>query len=260
MLRCLYFYSKQDCGGPQLERFRIESSVRIVNRPLNTYKLHGKQRGLVIIFNYVSFDDPTFSHSGGTDKDSANLKYVFQQMNYQVQVCTDLTKRDTLIKLNDITKRDNIDSLVLFFLSHGKSENNFYTHDIGSSLNVNDILFNFSNTNCPGMRGKPKILLFNFGGGNILQSNLKFDSTPKREREVPTDMTIVQASQRGIMSRRSISTGTLFVDSLCKILCEFALTKDIHDIVMETAQLMQNENGTTATYTSIDMTKKFYFM
>ena len=206
----------------------------------------------------MTFDNKDLYRSGAA-RDSENLKTVFEQMNYHVEECTDFTKLDTLKKFNDITKRNDIDSLVLFFLSHGKGVNDFQTKD-GSSLNVTDIMYHFSNTNCPGLRGKPKILLFNFNRVDFKQSNLEYDSVPKRDLELPKDMTIVHASLPNFMAYRSTITGTLFVSSLCKVLCDFAQTKDLNDIVVETSQLMQSENGSTASYTSIDMMKKFYFM
>ena len=256
---CLHFSVKQADIEPLLEDFRIKLSVGEEIRPSNTYRLDKARRGLVGVFNYMKFDDKTLKHRSGASRDSENLKSVFKQMNYLVEVYHDLTETDTLSKLDEITQRVNIDSLILFFLSHGKTVNNFHAKDKGSSVNVYDIMYRFTNTKCPSLKGKPKILLFNYCRGDTLQSTVVRGGGPIIVREVPKDMELVHATLPGIMAIRT-STGTIFVNSLCKVLCESAQTKDLHDIVTETSLLMQKSNGTTASHTSIDMMKKFYFM
>ena len=215
------------------------------------------------IFNYVKFDDKTLTYRNGALKDSVNLKSVFEQMNYVVETFTDLTKNDTLKQLYGITKRVSSDSLVLFFLSHGNGENNFHTKDIGGYVNVHDIMYRFTNGNCPNLKGKPKILLFNYCRGETYQLNrIESDGASAYEQEVPQDMGIVHAAPPRIKALRSPDTGTIFVNNLCKVLCESAQTKDLLDVVTETSRLMQkcDYNGTTASCTFYDMTKKFYFM
>ena len=232
-------------------------------RPIDTYQLGKKCRGLVGVFNYVEFDDKTVNCRFGALEDSKNLMSVFEQMNYLVEPFTDLTKNDTFKQLDEISKRVNSDSLVLFFLSHGNGENNFHTKDIGGSINVHDIMYHFTNSKCPNMTGKPKILLFNYCRGETYQSNrIESDGASSNEQEVPQDMGIVHAAPPRIKALRSPDTGTIFVNSLCKVLCKSAQTKDLHDVVTETSQLMQkcDYNGTTASCTFYDMKKKFYFM
>ena len=275
---CLYLSFLQDNIGPLLNHFYLKVTTEEVDKPPNTYQLNETCRGLVVIFNYMKFDNKSLKHRSGALTDSENLKSVFEQMNYVVEIKPDLTRDVTLANLVDIRQRVDHDSLILFFLSHGKGENTFYTKDAGRSLSVNRIMYHFTNTLCPSLKGKPKILLFNFCRGNSNeQSNLEsdgdqdsdedseqedieIDGNPRIPQEAPKDMDLVHASLPGIMAARSKSTGTIFVNSLCNILCESAQTKDLHDIVTETSKLSQKKGGTTASHTPIDMVKKFYFM
>ena len=59
------------------------------------------------------------------------------------------------------------DSTIVAIMSHGKSGTledgtYIYTKDGRSSLSSEDILRRFNNMNCPLLKGKPKIFLFQF--------------------------------------------------------------------------------------------------
>ena len=64
-------------------------------------------------------------------------------------------------QFRDDERHSSSDSCVVVIMSHGKGDNQFYTHG-GPSIHDEDLLDMFSNVGCPALEGKPKIFIFQF--------------------------------------------------------------------------------------------------
>ncbi|RWS22897.1 Caspase-9-like protein, partial [Leptotrombidium deliense] len=145
------------------------STEFIENKPelkWNTYESTAASIGVCLIINMRDFKLPALKTRKGSEKDVENLETLFKHLKYDVYTHNNL-KRDEIVEvikecLRNKTK--NIDSFVMFVMSHGHkstdSSNYVYGSD-GHMVNA-EWLINFFNENeCPNLRNKPKFLFFN---------------------------------------------------------------------------------------------------
>lgn len=124
----------------------------------DVYEMLSKNRGYCLIFANWSFDDPT-RNVCGPRADSDSLGQVFKQLGFNVKLYPNLNKskiESTLIKISKskiILSQHN--AFVAIFLSHGQ-ENEILARD-SKMVYIDQIIRNFSNKNCEGLIGKPKM-------------------------------------------------------------------------------------------------------
>lgn len=56
---------------------------------------------------------------------------------------------------------NSVDSCIVIIMSHGRDEKSFFTSD-NLYLSVNEVVERFSNRECPALKGKPKIFIFQY--------------------------------------------------------------------------------------------------
>ena len=124
----------------------------------DVYEMLSKKRGYCLIFANWSFDDQTHNVCGPR-ADSDSLKQVFVQLGFDVKVYDNFSKskiESTLIRIRKsklILSQHN--AFVAIFLSHGQ-ENGILARD-SKVVYIDKIIRNFSNKNCEGLIGKPKM-------------------------------------------------------------------------------------------------------
>ncbi|KAF2368768.1 Caspase-like domain, partial [Trinorchestia longiramus] len=106
----------------------------------------------------------------------------------------------------------------------------FYSADM-KLVDVRDIWIKLTDQNCPALKDKPKILFLNYCRGETKQTNRFFDNISETEEDAPKDVALVNASLPGFKAQRLPTEGTVFIHSLCQVLCESVCEKDIHDII-----------------------------
>ena len=205
---------------------------------------------------------------GGAIKDSANLSFIFESMGYRVEEYEyrDLKRRDFIDKLENIRRNKEVDltkfdSFILFCLSHGFN-NNFLTYD-KQEVGVSEIISPFKDEKCPVLAGKPKIVFLNFCRGNtnelntsVLQSD---DFNPGVENTAFKDTIIHFASQKNFTALRDTGKGTLFVQSICKVLEEYAHSTHLLDMEKLFSNEMTKNKATTTEIQILGFCKDFYF-
>ncbi|XP_064092782.1 uncharacterized protein LOC135205708 [Macrobrachium nipponense] len=210
--------------------------------PLNlNYSVISDVRGHVYVFNY-SFKK-TQKARIGAEHDSNRLSETFSKMGYEVFLHEDLTRDETIEHLDKIRKKpelNEIDSFIMFFLSHGLDAYTFLANDEGK-LDLRLIRRKFTDRRCPYLRGKPKIFMVNYCRGDQMQ---KKDDTEFDDIEVPNDMATIHAAAEGVMAKRNRTSGTIFVASLCKVLRQHARDLNLKDIYTVLHEEMRKNNGT----------------
>lgn len=237
-------------------------------QPSKVYKNDSSPRGIVVIFNYIIFENDPGNLRTGARKDHEKLQAVFSKMGYEVwPTNTDLTRQNTLKKLDEIRNSPElgkVDSLITVFLSHGgTSAEEFCTSD-KSSISVEEIIYTyFTDKECPLMKGKPKLFIFNYCRGNVIPSNpVEYDSwnPSTRKLEAPVDVAIIQATLPHFKAGRYSDTGTIFVTEFCKVLDQNSKNMELTEIVHETSiQMKKDSQGNTPTIQPIHF-GKFKFM
>jgi hypothetical protein len=110
----------------------------------------------------------------GTRLDAKRLSQLFTKLKFDVILKKDLTATDINHLLDNISKRDELvqhHALVVIILSHGHQRGAILGKDFRVSsrgyIRDKEVFKKFNDLNCPQLRGKPKIFIFNAcRGGN----------------------------------------------------------------------------------------------
>lgn len=200
-------------------------------------------RGVVHVFNYMFSGQATQWERVGAEIDSINIKETFSQMGYDVHLHESLNKIDTVTmveKIRDFEGLQRVDSLIFFFLSHGKDAYNFHANDMGE-INLFLLRSNFTNDKCSYMEGKPKIFFMNYCRGTNLE---RVERDLMSSIQTPDDMVTIHAAAEGTAAWRSAEKGTFFVDFLCKMIKKHGRRSDLRQIYHLVRDHMAKNNYT----------------
>ena len=251
------------------------------------YILPKTKKGLVVVFNYTfsgKDDDEWFRK--GSKEDSKTIQALFaDKFGYEVLIREDFSRESTFDELYNITKNKlvGMGSLLLFFLSHGDTKrgpNFFHTNGwieendnqgeldkVREYIAVPEIYSVLTDSKCPVLKGKPKLIFLNFCRGSAIEivERVHTDFIPNYIK-APADVAIIQATLPGIRAFRHPQHGTHFVRFLCEILEEHGSTKHLQEIVIllkdRMDELIAQNKLTEATTPSIELIgfrKLFYF-
>ncbi|KAK4327535.1 hypothetical protein Pmani_002016 [Petrolisthes manimaculis] len=214
-----------------------------IRGPPHAYKHETNPRGAVFIANYRQFHS---SVRQGSEKDVQNFKDLFTQMGYTtVEVLIDAGKMETkraLERFRDQKILEEVDSLVVIFMSHGRKGDVFYTSD-DEEMTCEEVIESFSNSLCPAVCGKPKLFMFQMCRGqreHIPVETKKDDKIimnplqrrKKCEREI-SDVFICFSSISGFVSYRQQHYGSHFVHYVCKIFMKHAKDKTLDSLMKQ---------------------------
>ena len=217
-------------------------------REYGAYKMIPGGQNLHIIFNWSTFEDSKkFKTREGSENDVSTLKTTFKKLGYKVENYSNLNKAQFIDKLDEIRNITGVNSIIITIMSHGdgKDTKSFVTADC-ESFSMDNVLNTFSDTNCPGLRGKPKLFLANFcRDKEIIEREEKAFSTndrgetmgvgeystesgcvPLLQQGLPVskkdweDICVIYGCECDIIILRDPSTGSFFIQSFCKIIRE----------------------------------------
>ncbi|XP_068229224.1 uncharacterized protein [Palaemon carinicauda] len=244
-----------------VRRSHHQTFLSDANNPSNdeTYKMTSTPRGIVLIFNYQRFRDRPDLLREGSQFDVINLMNVFSQMGYEPQVYWDLTEDQTMSTLDSFRTQHrlkDIDCAIIFVMSHGVARQTFHTSDM-QCITVDRIQTMFLDTECPFLKGKPKLFFYNFCRG-IDEPQLTAQSDAVRE--TPRDMLNVFSAPEGFRSYRYAEAGTPFVMAFSLVLSESACDDDLDTLLRKFKRVYSSSNhGTTPDIQDLNFAKKFYF-
>lgn len=185
-------------------------------------------RGLVHVFNYKFDGQGKKWERLGAEHDSTRLRTTFTKMGYETRLHENLKYQDTMAMLTSICRSRqlmDLDALIFFFLTHGKDPYTFYTND-QNEVNLFNVRGLFTDSQCPAMKGKPKIFFMNYCRGDKMERR-ELDTVTD---ESPNDMATIHAAAEGIMAIRSPSRGTHFVDHLCHVLTNYSRSRELREL------------------------------
>ncbi|XP_064092778.1 zinc finger protein 346-like isoform X2 [Macrobrachium nipponense] len=222
------------------------------------YEVNTEPRGLVYIFNYKFTGRKTNpKERKGAEQDTVNLMKTFTDMGYKVIPMENMTATETRDSMEEIRQSRDLErvaALIFFFLSHGNEPYKFYGED-GEMLDLQQDVWNkLTNTSCPSMKNKPKIIFANFCRGFDTEMN-EYDAVV---RDVPRDLVTIHAATEGITARRNPQLGTHFVQSLCDALRWCAHDSDLRGIYEVLDTISKSRGGTQPKWEDSRF-KTFYF-
>jgi len=205
------------------------SRVRPVSTRQKEYDVETINCGKCLIINNMKFNNVQAEDSGeilatrkGSDVDEAALREVFQWLGFQVDVIPDCTASQLKISLSRYAEMDHSDYtiFVIVILSHG-FDGGVYCID-GCRIFSPEILAMFEIV--PSLAGKPKLCFIQACQGKTDQKYVEVHSDSggnirsQSGKLIPqnADFLLAIATTPGTVSWRSPSTGTWYIQELCK--------------------------------------------
>lgn len=178
---------------PSPERdFLKPKPLRIRRDSLQSYKMDASPCGHCLIINNVDFDPRSeLNNRTGSNVDCERLQRRFQDLNFIVEVKTNLKQRQIKHELSALSKKDHstFDCCVVVILSHGTevSHNRFpgavYGVD-GQFVPVQHVTNFLNGQHCPSLQGKPKLFFIQACGGG--EKDTGFEVSPEDEVAPPS--------------------------------------------------------------------------
>ncbi|XP_074416602.1 caspase-9 [Larus michahellis] len=273
------------------------SAVGKRNRDL-VYELKADPCGHCLILNNVEFSgDTNLSTRDGSNVDCKKLEKRFKSLHFDVLIRHDLKAQEMVSELQKLAQRDHraLDCCIVVILSHGcqMSHNQFpggvYGTD-GKPIPIEKIVNYFNGSNCPSLRGKPKLFFIQACGGEQRDrgfpvdsdspgneapgGSLESDATPFRTLSggtdepdavaslpTPSDILVSYSTFPGFVSWRDASRGSWYVETLDNVLEQHARSEDLLNMLT----LVANAVSGKGRYKQIPgyfnfLRKKFFFM
>ncbi|NWX11465.1 CASP9 protein, partial [Aegotheles bennettii] len=266
--------------------------------PWQVYELKADPCGYCLILNNVNFSSNSeLSPRGGSDVDCQKLEKRFKALCFRVLTRHDLKAQEMVLELQNLARQDHsaLDCCVVVILSHGCQTSHIqfpggiYGTD-GKPIPIERIVNYFNGSNCPSLRGKPKLFFIQACGGEQrdrgfvvdcdspgdeapggpLESDASpFQSPPGDTDEpdaiaslpTPSDILVSYSTFPGFVSWREVSSGSWYVETLDSVLEQYARSEDLLNMLLRVA----NAVSAKGTYKQIPgcfnfLRKKFFFV
>ncbi|XP_035757807.1 caspase-9 [Egretta garzetta] len=267
------------------------------NRDL-VYELKADPCGHCLIINNVNFSrDSNLSTRVGSNVDRKKLEKRFKALRFNVLTCQDLRAQEMVSELQKLAQQDHsaLDCCIVVILSHGCQTSHIqfpgsvYGTD-GKPIPIEKIVNYFNGSNCPSLRGKPKLFFIQACGGDQRDrgvevacdspseeapgGSLESDATPFRipagsgdepdavaSLPTPSDILVSYSTCPGFVSWREVSNGSWYVEMLDSVLEWWGREEDLLTLSL----LVANAVSAKGRYKQMPgwfnfLRKKFFFM
>lgn len=227
------------------------------------YPLTHKPHGLCVVINNEEF---TLSKKRtGSHVDERALRETFTALGFVVEIHKNLDGANMKALLKNTGKRNfyNEDALVVCVLSHGLKDCVYGSDDVEVSLG--DLTEPFTSCNAPTLAGKPKLFFIQACQGTGYQRGsvpsipkpeevtephqFEADAGPVQGETIPwgADFLLGMATVPECKSFRSTTTGSIYIQELCRQLNEAAQSTKMDDVL--TVLTRVNRNVSKGVYT-----------
>ncbi|NXK80012.1 CASP9 protein, partial [Amazona guildingii] len=240
------------------------------------YQLRADPCGRCLILNNINFTTGLgLSTRHGSDVDCEKLEKRFRALSFDVLTQRDLEARDMVSELQKLARQDHsaLDCCIVVILSHGCQTSHVqfpggvYGTD-GKSIPIEKIVNYFNGSNCPSLRGKPKLFFIQACGGEqrdrgfLVDSNSPGDEAPRGSVEsdatpfhapagnmdkpdavaslpTPSDILVSYSTFPGFVSWREVSSGSWYVETLDGVLEQYAPSEDLLNMLLRVSVEVQ---------------------
>lgn len=218
---------------------------------MDYYTQSRNPRGLCVVINNENFLGSQLRDRKGTQQDAKALQSVFGRLGFTVVILDDLPAARIRHELGELGRRDfqDHDALVVCVLSHGEKECVFGTDE--KKVTLRELTLPFTSGSAPTLAGKPKLFFIQAcqGGGYQegsvpcpprpeeedvdRQIRLEEDAGPVRGEKVASDADFLvgMATVPECKSFRNTSTGSIYIQELCRQLIRSAESSELDDIL-----------------------------
>ncbi|KFP31084.1 Caspase-9, partial [Colius striatus] len=261
------------------------------------YELKADPCGRCLIINNVTFSrDSCLSPRDGSDVDCKKLEKRFKALRFDVLTRRNLPAQEMVSELQRLARRDHsaLDCCIVVILSHGCQTSHIqfpggvYGTD-GTPIPIEKIVNYFNGSNCPSLRGKPKLFFIQACGGEqkdrgfevdhdspsdeAPEGSLESDAVPFQtplgngdepdavaSLPTPSDILVSYSTFPGFVSWREVSSGSWYVETLDSVLEQHARSEDLLNMLLRVA----NAVSARGRYKQIPgcfnfLRKKFFF-
>ncbi|TRZ25221.1 hypothetical protein HGM15179_001907 [Zosterops borbonicus] len=228
------------------------------------YKMKADPCGHCLILNNVNFSrDSGLSTREGSDIDCEKLERRFRALHFTVLTRRNLNAQEMVLELLKLSRQDHsaLDCCIVVILSHGCQTSHIqfpggvYGTD-GKPIPIEKIVNYFNGSNCPSLRGKPKLFFIQACGGEQRDQgfvvdcdspeeeapggSLESDATPFQipsdkvdepdaiaSLPTPSDILVSYSTFPGFVSWRERSSGSWYVETLDCVLEQYAHSEDL---------------------------------
>uniref|UniRef100_A0A182WE27 Caspase n=1 Tax=Anopheles minimus TaxID=112268 RepID=A0A182WE27_9DIPT len=212
-------------------------SLVSVDVAVDRYDTSHAKRGIALILNQAKFK--SMCRRDGSDRDRDSMSAILNSIGFDVRVFDDLKRKELLATLKSIAAEDHSqnDCLVVVVMTHGKTKNHLYASDM--SYKANKLWEPFVGSECPSLRGKPKLFFIQACRGEKLdegvivrvrrmvgeQRSKPDDSAVKISYVIPSmaDLLVMYSTYDGHYSWRNPINGSWFIQSL-----SYELSANVH--------------------------------
>uniref|UniRef100_A0A663LJ93 Caspase 9 n=1 Tax=Athene cunicularia TaxID=194338 RepID=A0A663LJ93_ATHCN len=244
----------------------------IVTCDCQVYELKADPCGHCLILNNVNFsEDSDLLTRDGSDVDCEKLEKRFKALRFNVLTRRNLKAQEMVSELRNLARRDHstLDCCIVVILSHGCQTSHIqfpggiYGTD-GKPIPIEKIVNYFNGSNCPSLRGKPKLFFIQACGGEQKDrgfvvdhgspsdeapgGSLESDATPFQTPSgnvdepdaiaslpTPSDILVSYSTFPGFVSWREVSSGSWYVETLDSVLEQYAHSEDLLNMLLRVA-------------------------
>lgn len=222
-------------------------------------------RGYCYIINNIYFR--TLKERNGSIKDAKALGDLFgDYLGFAVRRFDNQSSKEMCTLMARLQNEDQskMDCLVVAVLSHGTDEGAIYGTD-ETKVSVGDITSHFTGTNCPTLKGKPKVFILQACRGNKYDRGVELDSADgpgdineldkialvedeidhcESAGSIPEEADFVFAypTTSGHVSFRNQQHGSRYIRTLTKVMREQADREDFLSMLTEVNREVADED------------------
>ncbi|KAK7013366.1 hypothetical protein SK128_025170, partial [Halocaridina rubra] len=242
-------------------RIKVKSTANEFS-DTDIYSMTATTRGYACILSYESFENRPDLVLEASQTDALNYANLFTQMGFTCDVHTSLTNEETvnaLERVRDMKALNDVGCAVFVISSHGSTGDSFLTSDM-KHIYTERILNLFKDTECPQLRNKPKLFIFDFCRGYYVENGSYFHLTsPIRIQESLQDMICLYSSSNGFSSYSFSKDGSAFGKALCHTFARHSQDMELHDLYRELITEYRKASPAVPQLRNIGFYKKFYF-
>lgn len=206
--------------------YDVPAGTMSTSKDSEDYNMNHPRRGICIIFNNKKFDSHTkLSERRGTEIDAQKLYHRFRELDFEVELHHDFSKKEMLNTLEKAGKEDytNCDCFACCILTHG-DQNVLFGRD--GRFPTDYIYAPFRGDTCPTLAGKPKMFFIQACQGDrldhgvVLADSLDQTDGISQVYKIPThaDFLIAYSTIPGFYSWRNTLQGSWFIQALSNVL------------------------------------------
>lgn len=233
--------------------------VLIRTPEIGRYDMKSHPHGKCVIINNLTFGGK--KRRKGADNDHTELEKLFTELSFNVEVRLNLDRNEMLNVAVEFAKMDHseFDSFVMIVMSHGGEKDAIEGVD-GRSIRVEDLTSEFKVSNCPTLRGKPKLFFLQACRGKEIEQSstscdfsdtdsidFDFDSTlPRSTCPQEADFLLAFSTTPGYKSCRHPKSGSVFIQVLVEVIRECYKNYHLLDMLTHVIKLVVDKGISVA--------------